>query len=259
MQFDSSSPDSEVRAPTIAGWYPDPARPGGTRYSDGSQWTGVTRPRRKPFAAAGHHKSWWMVFSLGVAVIITGVFSSPLDLDVSEAGGALEYFVSASLMGGALIALSIYLRRGQGPTTRELERRVEAAREEDESRIEAAKVREEQEAAARRRAANTASIFSVFGRQSKQSASLSAGSEESVAQINAIASPETAQALQNLQNLLFTQVLTDAEFQAAKDRLLGPAHKTNQAEQIEQLATLHRRGVLGDLEFAKAKARILGL
>lgn len=39
--------------------------------------------------------------------------------------------------------------------------------------------------------------------------------------INALARPETAKALQNLQNLLYTQALTDAEFQAAKDKLLG--------------------------------------
>ena len=41
------------------------------------------------------------------------------------------------------------------------------------------------------------------------------------ARINALSNPETAQALRNLQNLLHTQVLTEAEFQAAKDKLLG--------------------------------------
>lgn len=41
------------------------------------------------------------------------------------------------------------------------------------------------------------------------------------ARIDALSNPETAQALQNLQNLLHTQVLTEAEFQAAKDKLLG--------------------------------------
>jgi hypothetical protein len=41
------------------------------------------------------------------------------------------------------------------------------------------------------------------------------------AQINALASPETAKAIQNLQNLLYTHAITDEEFQAAKKKLLG--------------------------------------
>jgi hypothetical protein len=41
------------------------------------------------------------------------------------------------------------------------------------------------------------------------------------AQIHALANPETARALQNLQDLLAGNVITEREFQAAKDKLLG--------------------------------------
>jgi hypothetical protein len=45
-----------------------------------------------------------------------------------------------------------------------------------------------------------------------------------VEQIRAITNPETAQALQNLQNLLYTRVITDEEFASMKAKLLaGPA------------------------------------
>jgi DNA uptake protein ComE-like DNA-binding protein len=44
------------------------------------------------------------------------------------------------------------------------------------------------------------------------------------AQIQALANPQTAKALQNLQDLLATNVLTLAEFHAAKDKLLGIPH-----------------------------------
>ena len=44
------------------------------------------------------------------------------------------------------------------------------------------------------------------------------------AQIHALANPQTAQALQNLQDLLSTNVITAAEFHAAKDKLLGTPH-----------------------------------
>ena len=47
------------------------------------------------------------------------------------------------------------------------------------------------------------------------------GDAAHAAQVNAIANPETAQALQNLHNLLYTRIITQAEYDAAKARLLG--------------------------------------
>ena len=79
------------------------------------------------------------------------------------------------------------------------------------------------------------------------------------AQINAIANPETAKALQNLQNLLYTQTITDAEFQMAKNRLLGTQSIADSYAQVEKLTELHRAGILSDLEFANAKSKALGL
>jgi hypothetical protein len=42
-------------APTFAGSYPDPES-GGTKFWDGSRWTGDSRPRRKPFAAPASYR-----------------------------------------------------------------------------------------------------------------------------------------------------------------------------------------------------------
>jgi hypothetical protein len=75
-----------------------------------------------------------------------------------------------------------------------------------------------------------AAIMEVFGRRRRPTpvpavvVNVSATTNNdaaAAARINALSNPETAQALQNLQNLLQTQVLTEAEFQAAKDKLLG--------------------------------------
>lgn len=82
------------------------------------------------------------------------------------------------------------------------------------------------------------------------------------AQINAIANPATAKAIQNLQNLLYTQAITDEEFQAAKDKLLrssGAPVAPDAIAQITKLAELHEAGVLSEVEFNAAKLRALGL
>lgn len=46
-------------------------------------------------------------------------------------------------------------------------------------------------------------------------------------QVRAIANPETAQALQNLQNLLYTRVISDEEFARMKAKLLGDTSVSN--------------------------------
>lgn len=104
-----------------------------------------------------------------------------------------------------------------------------------------------------------ASFVSSLGRrQSPQSTTPPSGDTSAVAQINAIADPQTAKALQNLQKLLYTQELTEDEYQAAKDRLFRPQARTDSFAQIEKLAELHRAGILGDIEFSAAKAKVLG-
>lgn len=47
------------------------------------------------------------------------------------------------------------------------------------------------------------------------------GESSSAAQVRALADPNTAQALQNLQNLLYMRVITDEEYLAAKNRIFG--------------------------------------
>ena len=82
------------------------------------------------------------------------------------------------------------------------------------------------------------------------------------AQIRAVSNPETARALQNLQNLLYTQAITDAEFQSAKDRLLRSETARAQDDafaQLQKVVELHEAGILNDVEFSAAKIKILGL
>ena len=67
-----------------------------------------------------------------------------------------------------------------------------------------------------------------------------------------------ARALQNLQSLLYTRTITDAEYASARHKLLGADGFDESLEKLERLTELHRQGVLGDVEFSAAKARVLG-
>lgn len=230
-------------APNTDGWYPDPET-GGTRYAHKRRWTGDVRPPRRAFSAPGHESIGWAALPFGGFFVVLSLFSPTWDDGSMTVGGRVGLFFGLFGAGLILVLLAIYLLRGRGPATSDIEERI---------------AQEEKEASARRRSANIASFFSGFGRKSRSSSDRTSGEAVTVAQIRAISNPDTAKSLQNLQNLLYTQALTDDEYQAAKDKLLKPQEKSDPTEQIEQLAELHRDGVLGDLEFASAKARILGL
>lgn len=222
--------------PTFAGWYPDPDT-GGTKYWDGSRWTGDTRPRRRPFApAASSRETGGLVILMGVGIIgliFMGVFG-----DHSIALVGLLWVPWIAIAAGVV---GVYLLRGQGPTTAAVEKRLAERRE-------AVEKAENQAAKMRRRGRSFIGV------------NIEAPDVAGAAQVNAVANPETARALQNLQNLLYTQAISDDEYQAAKDKLLGvhPATADSFA-QITKLVELHRAGVLSDVEFAAAKARALGL
>jgi hypothetical protein len=187
--------------PTFAGWYPDTASRG-TRYWDGSKWTGDTRLGRKAFAAASAHRGW------GIALTVFGVLTvltSPSQLEQTQADqtssmSPVGRLLFAIVLGLALATWGVYLFRGQGPATKAIETRLAA----------------DSAASNLRRVARPRSQSVVVNVGAS-----STGDTAAVAQINALANPETARALQSLQNLLYTQALTDAEFQAAKDKLLG--------------------------------------
>jgi len=153
----------------------------------------------------------------------------------------------AFLMTATLIAVGVYMLRGQGPTNKVVNARMAA---------------EQHAARARRDAANHAGFYAAQQAQAPQQWAPSAAQSDSstgAAQVNAIASQETAKALQNLQSLLYTRTISDDEFQAAKDKLFRNAASVDPYAQIEKLAELHRSGLIGDIEFANAKARVLGL
>lgn len=231
-------------APRAGGWYPDP-QTGGSRYSDGKRWTGDVRPPRKPFAASSKNSA------LGICGIVLGL-TFPLmgigALTEGETSGSpnVGLFVGMLVIGVLGIAAGIYALRGQGPSTEEVRARL---------------VAEEKEAKAKRRAANVAGIAaSLTGRRRSEGKPVEASAAlAEAAQIDALSDPATASALQNLQNLLYTRAITDAEYQAAKDKLFRPMVPSDTVAHIQKLAELHEAGILGDIEFAAAKAKALGI
>ncbi len=228
--------------PTFAGWYPD-ADTGGTKYWDGRRWTGDLRLRRKSFAAASSPDDWNSYF-LGFsfpALILMGSFSP--DESVQE---PVLWFLAGMVLLLAYIAYGIYLFRGQGPSTKAVEARLAG---------------ELEEVKAKRRAANIAGFAaSLLGRRGRSQQPVAPGGDSAAAaQVNAIANPGTARALQNLQSLLYTRAITDEEFEAAKDKLFRMQAPDDSFAQVAKLAELHEAGILGDLEFSSAKARVLGL
>lgn len=112
-----------VNEPRIPGWYPDPSTRG-TKYWDGMQWTGDKRPPRKPFAAASAHRGW------GIALTILGVLffaSSPNQFaggSESSTSSPIVSFLFAIILGIISICAGIYLLRGQGPSTKVVQRRI---------------------------------------------------------------------------------------------------------------------------------------
>lgn len=222
--------------PLIAGWYPDPDT-GGTRYWDGSRWSGARRPRRRAFAAKADYGWEPHYFTLMGGVSFGAIWM----MAAFDEGFHIGWFVGGMALLLGSLAVSIYFLRGQGPTTKDVEEALAARRAaEEKAWTKAAKMR--------RRG------WALFG------TSVAAPDVVGAAQVNAVANPATARALQNLQNLLYTQALSDAEFQRAKEKVLGADPATNDSfAQIARLVELHRAGVLSDFEFAAAKARALDL
>ena len=198
------------QTPGAPGWYPDEST-GGTRYWDGHRWTGDARPERLPFAAAAAHKGW------GIALTILGplvIVSSPGQFSPQETeppAPPIVMFALSVLIGFALIGWGVYLLRGRGPTTKSVVARLEP---EQVARTAQAQAQAEAQARARAERASTPTIQINVNNAAPHD-------DATAAQIKAIANPDTAKALQNLQNLLYTRAITDAEYQAAKNKLLG--------------------------------------
>jgi hypothetical protein len=142
----------------------------------------------------------------GVLFVVTSPsqLSQPRTDDAATSMSPIGGFFFSLVLGLATAGLGVYLFRGQGPTTKDVLARITAERQ-------AANLRR----VTQHRPQQSAVVVNV-GTQTSNDAT-------TAAQISAIASPQTAQALQNLQNLLYTQAITDAEFQSAKDKLLGDA------------------------------------
>lgn len=141
------------QVPTFADWYVD-SETGGTKYWDGSSFTGDTRPPRKPFAAKARHSArgylcllggvgfpvlgvlafWLPQFSLwsifedrpdGIFGELRRTLERQQGVDFSE---ALATFAVALVVGVVLAAIGVYLLRGQGPTTKAVKKRLSEQR-----------------------------------------------------------------------------------------------------------------------------------
>lgn len=186
-------------ANTSPGWYPG-SDGLGTRYWDGTRWTGDARPPRRAFAARSSHKGW------GITLLIVG----GLGFVGSLTGAAAEQEASPASTAAvslALAAFGLYLVRGDGPSTKSVEARLALERE-------AARAATEAE---HQRAMTAAQNPGV---QHHTTTSFHSEAAEA-ARIAAIANPETAAALQNLQKLLYSRAITDDEYLRAKRSLLG--------------------------------------
>lgn len=223
-----------MTTPTAPGWYPDPDT-GGTKYWEGSRWTGDVRPRRRTFAAPAREPLW-----AGIIAMMGGGFGFLMLLGYAEEAKGIYLVIGIGILTLSGAAC-LYVLRGQGPTTQEIQARL---------------AEERKAAAAKRRTANVWGVVAGLGRIGRPRASTT-DRDAAAAQIDALSDPHTAQALQNLQKLLYTRAITDAEFAAAKDKLMGPPDDS--FAQITKLAELHEAGILGDVEFAAAKAKALGL
>lgn len=186
------------------GWYPDEST-GGTRFWDGRQWTSDTRPPRKAFAAESSHRG------AGLTLMVIGVLcvlSSPAQFgqtSVETTTPPIVAFLFSIVLGIGLAAWGVYLFRGDGIATKTVLARLEAERV---SQAVRATMPAPPQAAAQTIQINVAAPVAQTG-----------GVEE--AQIKALSNPETAKAIQNLQNLLYTRAITDEEYEAAKRKLLG--------------------------------------
>lgn len=183
------------------GWYPD--EQGGTRLWDGNRWTGDVRPPRNSFSAASANRGW------GIGLLILGVLfilTSPAQFgqeDPSKSPAAA--FAFALVLGAGCAAWGVYLLRGRGPSTKDV----------------LARLRSEQAVAAARHQPPPPSSQSSSPTIQININSSNPVDSVGAAQVKAIANPETAQSIQNLQKLLYSRAITDAEFQAAKNKLLG--------------------------------------
>jgi hypothetical protein len=151
--------------------------------------------------------------------------------------------VGLFFLGVGLIAAALYVAFGSAKVLKNWDHKIAL---------------EEQRREARRAQGLKGLLFGYAGisRRGAGAASVSA------AQIRAVSNPETARSLQELQKLLYTQAISDHEFQAAKDKLLRSEEARAQDDalaQLQKLIELREAGVLNDVEFAAAKFKVLGL
>lgn len=170
--------------------------------------------------------------------------------------GALGLGIGMALFGGILLGIALYVFFGSSQKLKNWDTKALL----EEQRMEAQRREEERRKEERRSQGLRGMLlgYSASGSVSTRGDNAAV----SAAQISALSNPETARALQELQKLLYTQAISDQEFQAAKDKLLRSDEGRAQDdafEHLQKLVELHEAGILNDVEFAAAKLKALGL
>lgn len=203
-----------------AGWYPDPDT-GGAKYWDGQRWTGHSKsPAKQKFSG----RSLGILLGVLGALFLFSCLSAFVEEPQSDetSGSTL---LTMLVLGLLMLPIGIYFLRGKGRLAEAVDEHFAAKHrgkelEKRNAELEVQRVQHKAELEEQRKRQNREELRkAVVGRiaPSKRNDATVA------AQINALANPETATALQNLQNLLYTQAITEDEYQAAKNKLLGPA------------------------------------
>lgn len=201
---------------------------------------------------SGRGNAIYFLSTFGGGMLIFGLLGTSEDDPLP-----LAAVVGLILFGAALLALALYVFFGNSPRLKEWDAKALL----QEQRV-AAELREAERKKEERRSQGLRGRLLGYAEQGNAAASGSDRATVSAAQVNAVSNPETAQALQELQKLLYTRAISDEEFQAAKDTLLRSEAARAQDDAFDQLlklVELHEAGILSDVEFAAAKLRVLGL
>ena len=193
----------------------------------------------------------------GLLSLMTGMSNDGSVNDPSRRFGWLA-------MGIVLILGALYVAFGSAKPLKDWDtRNLMEARKQDAAREAAEAERKEAERLKElRRSQGLRGLLFGYTPPSQPAKPTSHDADVAAAQVRAVSNPETARALQNLQNLLYTQAISDVEFQSAKDRLLRSETARAQDDafaQLQKLVELHEAGILNDVEFSAAKMKVLDL